>query len=275
VLQAWLSSEARTSQTLSSVCWKPGQKQVFAMRTSGQEFTPHGFGTVSRIAVPAQQESTEEQELKSKKQAEDPNIYRLVKEYKCWRLIYQGKEAVLADERAVRLVDYLLKNRPDEPIHGTELEVRVDGAAVVNGEVGGVLQEAAGAKLNAGDNKILKDKLRELRTASEDENLPESERANAAAELQILLSEVAKVRKNGGQAGRVADRVRKALRRFIDDLKAANDSKGNPHAVLRSFAQHLEDCVWRPSVGGRNRVGAIGKPGCFTYVAPQGVVWSG
>ena len=206
---------------------------------------------------------------------EDPNTYRLIKDYKCWRLIYQGKEAVLADERAVVLVDYLLKNPPDEPIHGTELEVRVQGAPVVNGEIGGVIQEATGAKLNAGDNKILKDKLRELKAASKDENIPESERAEAAEELAKTLQAAAKVRKNGGQPARVAERVRKALRRFIDELKVANDSKGNPHPVLRSFADHLEEYVWMPSVGGKHRVGAVGKPGCFTYVAPQGVVWKG
>ena len=232
-------------------------------------------GGTGAVPAPGKQESIERQELRWKKEEEDPNTYRLIKDYKCWRLIYQGKEAVLADERAVLIVDYLLKNPPDEPIHGTELEVRVEGAPVVNGEIGGVIQEAAGTKLNTGDNKILQDKLRELKAASEDENIPESERAEAAEELAKTLQAAAKVRKNGGQPGRVAERVRKALRRFIAELKVTNDSKGNPHPVLRSFADHLEECVWMPSVGGKHRVGAVGKPGCFTYVAPQGVVWKG
>jgi hypothetical protein len=180
---------------------------------------------------------------------------------------------VLAEERAVALVDYLLKNPPEEPIHGTVLEVQVDGAPVAGGQVGGVVQEAAGAELNSGDNKLLKDKLRELKAASEDEQLPELERAEAAEELQRVLRGVAKVRRNGGQASRVAERVRKALRRFIDELKSAEKRPGEPHPVLRAFGHHLEDCIWVPSVGRKNRVGAIGKPGCFTYSRPDGVVW--
>jgi hypothetical protein len=222
---------------------------------------------------PAKQPALERQKERWEKENEGPGVYRLIKDYKVWRLVYQGEEAVLADERAVALVNYLLKNPPEEPIHGTELEVKVDGAPVAGGQVGGVIQEATGAELNSGDNKLLKDKLRELKAASDDERLPESERAEAAEELQKVLRGVAKVRRNGGQAGRVAERVRKALRRFIDELKAAERRPGEPHSVLRAFGQHMEDCIWVPSVGRKNRAGAVGKPGCFTYLRPEGVVW--
>lgn len=47
-------------------------------------------------AAPAKQESIERQEERWKEEEVDPNTYRLIREYKCWRLIYQGKEAVLA-----------------------------------------------------------------------------------------------------------------------------------------------------------------------------------
>jgi hypothetical protein len=191
-------------------------------------------------APPAKQPALERQKERWEKENEGPGVYRLIKDYKVWRLVYQGEEAVLADERAVALVNYLLKNPPEEPIHGTELEVKVDGAPVGGGQVGGVIQEASGAQLNSGDNKLLKEKLRELKAASDDERLPESERADAAEELQKLLRGVAKVRRNGGQAGRVAERVRKALRRFIDELKVAEMRPGEPHALLRAFGQHLE-----------------------------------
>jgi hypothetical protein len=224
-------------------------------------------------APPVRQPVVERQEKRWEKESKAGNSYRLVKDYKVWRLVFQGEEAALIDERAVCIVDYLLKNPPDEPIHGTELEVKVDGAPVANGEVGGVVQEAAGAKLNNGDNKLLKDKLRELRAKIDDEDVSELERGEAQEELDQLLSAAAKLRSNGGQAGKAAERIRKALRRFIDELKAAERRPGEPHQVLRDFGKHLEDCIWLPSVGGKNRVGAIGKPGCFTYVAPDGVVW--
>ena len=228
-----------------------------------------GGGPVARV----EQSCLERQEARWDEEKEAGDVYRLSKDYKMWRLVYRGEKAVLADERAVELVAYLLRNPPEEPIHATGLEVLVDGAPTDNGAVGGVMQEATGAQLNSGDNKVLKDKLRDLKAAREDERLPESERSEAAEELEKLLKGVAKVRQRGGQAGRAAERVRKALRRFIDELKVAERRRGEPHPILRGFGQHLEECLYLPSVGGKNRVGAVGKPGCFTYLRPNGVVW--
>jgi hypothetical protein len=229
-------------------------------------------GAGAAPAPPAKQPTAELQEERWEKESKAADAYRLTKDYKVWRLVFHGEEVVLADERGIVLVDYLLKNPPDEPMHGSKLEVKVDGVPVVNGQVGGVVQEATGAKLN-GDNKLLRDKLRELKTTIDDENASEVERGAAREELGKLLSAAGKLRNNGGQAGKAAGRVRKALRRFIDELKAAERRPGEPHQVLRNFGKHLEDCIWVPSVGVKNRVGAIGKPGCFTYVPPKGVAW--
>ena len=230
-----------------------------------------GGGVV--IAPPTKQPALERQKERWEEEDEGPEVYRLVKDYKLWRLVYQGKAAVLAEERAVAVVDYLLKNPPDEPIHGALLEVKVDGAPVSNWDVGGVIQEAAGAKLGSGGKTLLMAKLRELRATVENDGLSQLERDEAQEELDELLREAGKLRNNGGQAGKAAERIRKALRRFIDDLKAAEKRLGEPHQVLRGFGQHLDDCIYLPSVGGKNRVGAVGKPGCFTYVPPNGVVW--
>ena len=103
--------------------------------------------------------------------------------------------------------------------------------------------------------------------------LPESERQAARDEISELLKADAKGGKVIGQAGRSADRVRKAVRRFIDDLNAAEIRRGEPNKVLREFGKHLEQHLWLPSMGGAGRRGAAGKPGCFTYTRPVCVTW--
>ena len=127
--------------------------------------------------------------------------------------------------------------------------------------------------MNSGDNTLLKAKLRDLRARIDNEELREEDRDEAQVELDELLRAVGKLRENGGQAGLAAGRVRKALWRLIDDLLSAERRPGEPHQVLRDFGKHLEECIWLPSVGRKNRIGAVGKPGCFTYVAPDGVLW--
>jgi len=251
-----LHAKAIRERTLSPNCLL---RLVYDTGKAGA-LEPHGDG------------KAHESQVARLNQQVNPNEYRLTRDLGWWQLIFQGERAVLREDRAVFLLNFLLKKPPLEPIHGTVLEVEVDGAPVVNGVVGGVVQEASGARL-AGNNELLKKKLRELKAESEDETLPESERTSAEEEYHALVKSAGTLRKDGSQAGRVTERIRKALRRLIDELKVANDSQGNPHAVLRPFAQHLEECVYLPSVGGKNRVGAIGKPGCFTYVRPQGVIW--
>ena len=48
---------------------------------------------------------------------------------------------------------------------------------------------------------------------------------------------------------------------------------GKPSLILRAFGKHLEDHLWLPSVGEKNRLGATGKAGCFTYDPPKDVRW--
>jgi hypothetical protein len=222
--------------------------------------------------------SHEAQEARWEKEQEGPRIYRLTKNYKVWRLVYQGKEAILADERAVALTEYLLKNPPDEPIHASKLEALVDGAATLDSalgagaEVGGVLQEASGKKLSGGLGPILTAKLKELRATKEDTGTPEEEREAAAAEISRLLKENVRGGRVRGGAERANDRVRKAIRGLIDGLKVAEASEAKPHATLREFGEHLEEYLWKPSKG-KNGRGALGKPGCFTYTPPPGVIW--
>jgi hypothetical protein len=209
--------------------------------------------------------------------ADGPNCYRLRRSLKNWRLVFKGGDEVLPDERGVALIEYLLKNPPDEPIHATVLESKVVGVTTDTGipgaDIGGIVQEGTGKKLNSGENTILKQKLTELKEAMDDKLSPESERNKARDEFEELVHEASHGPKMPDAAGRVADRVRKAMRRLIDDLKDAKLRPGVPNTVLREFGEHLEKHVWLPSMGARGRIGAAGKAGCFTYVRPPGVKW--
>ena len=48
---------------------------------------------------------------------------------------------------------------------------------------------------------------------------------------------------------------------------------GKPSLILRAFGKHLEDHLCLPSVGVKNRLGAMGKTGCYTYEPPNCVRW--
>jgi hypothetical protein len=119
----------------------------------------------------------------------------------------------------------------------------------------------------------LRQELAELKAAMDDETLPQDERDAAEEKWQELLHAHSKGGKVGGQAGRAADRVRKAIKAKIDEWRGLERTKGKPNQVLQAFSKHLEQCLWLPSMGGRGRAGAYGRPGCFTYVPPEGVVW--
>jgi hypothetical protein len=119
----------------------------------------------------------------------------------------------------------------------------------------------------------LRQELAELKAAMGDETLPQDERDDAEEEWQGLVRAHSKGGKSSGQAGRAADRVRKAIKAKIDEWRGLERAKGKPNRVLQAFSKHLEQCLWLPSMGGRGRAGAYGRAGCFTYVPPEGVVW--
>jgi 7-cyano-7-deazaguanine synthase in queuosine biosynthesis len=214
------------------------------------------------------------QETRWEDEEEKPTAYRLVKHMGYWDLVFAGRRAVVPEQRGLLFVNYLVKNPPDEPIHATKLQVLVDGAPVRDGEVGGVIDEASGRKLD-GEDTIAKAKAKEYKAAVDDDSLSEEERVQAQKDLEELGRELLRRRRRGGQAGASVDAVRKAVWRFISDLKETKDANGRPHAVLVALADHLEKQIWIPSMGDKAR-GLRGiKRGCFTYVPPQGVVWKG
>jgi len=194
----------------------------------------------------------------------------------------------VADERAVELVDYLLKHPPDEAIHASELESLVDGGSVIDGvaaiepegwrggeisDVATTVLEGAGRALMGNTGTLLKRELAEQRSIRDDATLPEAEREAASQRIQELLKAHQRGGKMAGNATRSVDRVRKAIKTFIRELKNAQLRRGEPNVVLRAFGEHLEEYLWKASMGGRGRAGAAGRPGCFTYEPPAGVVW--
>lgn len=216
-------------------------------------------------------------------------LYFIRKELGVWRIRVDGKETVAQDCRAMELVAWLLTNPPDEPIHASVLEQNVDGAPVMDRapaidygkdgmsprrDVGGEMVEASGRKLK-GQIALpeLKRKIAELTKDRDDESLSVVEREEAEQELTELLGHYDRGGKVSGQAELSAERVRKAIKNLINELKAAKRQQGLTNVALCTFGEHLEQHLWLPSVGGPNRAGASGKAGCFTYEPPAGVRW--
>lgn len=252
-----------------------------------------GGGVVSPVG---NQPALQRQQERWESETEGEDVYRLSKGIGWWTLVFQGKQDVIADDRGMNLINYLLKNPPDEPIHALELELRVDGvpdssnavamdSAADNGELGrayhddingGMIKEGAGkALMGTVTLPEMKQLVSELKRNMEDNSLPELERDAARKEWQELLSAYAKGGKMGGQAGRAVDRVRKAIKAKIGTLKKPAGSKGSTSDASRAFAAHLETYLWLPSMGARGRTGASGRAGCFTYEPPNGVKWKG
>jgi len=215
-------------------------------------------------------------------------VYRLWRGHRGWNLVLRGEREVLGDDRGAELVEYLLKNPPPEAIHASVLEDRVDGSPVIggfggiepeggggvfDGAVGGVIQEGAGRRLLGGSGALLRKKVAELHAEIGDVTLPASEREAAQEELDELVRSAGRGGKMIGGAGRSVERVRKAIWRLITELKTAEVSRGKPNTVLRAFGEHLERYLWLPSMGAKGRAGASGRPGCFIYEPPTGVVW--
>ena len=215
--------------------------------------------------------------------------YYLRKGLGVWTVGLEGLETVIIDSRAMQLVTWLLLHPPAEPIHASVLENFVDGSPLAAGAsaidndsasgippsaLGGTIEEAAGNKLKGTFTlPELKQKLADLKKDANDTTLPQHEREQARAEYEELMAAYARGGRVSGQAEKSAERVRKALRTFINELLEANDAQGQPHAALRAFGQHLEQYLWRPSMGGKNRIGASGNPGCFTYEPPKDIHW--
>jgi hypothetical protein len=121
-------------------------------------------------------------------------------------------------------------------------------------------------------------KQQELEAVLDDDDATEPEKAEALAELeQIYEFQKTHALRSRGNAEKLVRAVRAAITRFHKHLAAATDGKGQPHPVLRPFADHLTRHLITPSARYNGRMGArtrAGIAGRFTYEPPPGVRWS-
>ncbi len=187
-----------------------------------------------------------------------------------WKVVFDGKEAELKDEKGLHYVAYLLKNPPMSPIHGVELAALLGSRAAI--------QELSLRREDATALLEIQREAKELAAVREDPEASDMEKDEARQRLQ----ELAELRAQGAKhpesnAERTVRAVRKAIQRLHRRLATAKDRHGKPHPVLRPFALHLEKHLLNPSARfaghGSARVKA-GVAGCFTYEPPPGVSWS-
>ena len=189
-----------------------------------------------------------------------------------WRLVFEGNETVLWDEKAVQCVAVLLLDPPVEPIHGTELAHRAFGDAVI--------EDQRNLGMDDGERALkMAAARRRCQAVIEDDGASEVERQEARAELEDIEDWARKhMRGTEGGEQRQVRAIRQLIRRLLERLGAARNEHGEPDKVLRAFGEHLERYLLLPSGRGRHgRKAAVRSrlAGRFTYEPPQGVKWSG
>src|SRR5262249_25318133 len=190
-------------------------------------------------------------------------------------------------------VEYLLAQASAQPIHGLALALeikalcgRANGSSEVADPILGrfmpVAPNAILQQRNLGldDAEALRNlhrKQQELEALLEDEDQIEPVKEEVQRELEAIYHfqkhNASRIRTSAEKA---ADAVGKAIKRLYRHLAGAVDAQGNPHAVLRSFAEHLKEYLLLPSgrcgeLSGVRTSQNLG--GCFVYRPPEGVVW--
>ena len=207
-------------------------------------------------------------------QAESRNSdrrYVLRRGLRGWRLVFDGRETVLPDEKGVAYAAVLLFDPPAEPMHGTELAQRAFRDAVVDGQRNLAMDDQDTVRSMA-------QARRKCHAVIDDTGASEAERDEAQAELEEINGWARKhMRGTEGNEQRQVRAIRQAIRRLLAGLQRARDAHGEPDQVLRAFGEHLDRYLWRPSGrGGRGRGSRVraGLAGRFTYEPPDGVRWN-
>jgi hypothetical protein len=208
-----------------------------------------------------------------------------------WDLTFNYRDTYLANLKGVTYIRYLLYH-PDDSIHGLELGAKTSQFLtsqsgteyMVNPETGlkvpvnrdSVIQERS-LHLDTDISPVLGKKLRELKAIMEDEGANDAERREAEEEYHEIWSSLSEG--NLPETAELAARaIRKAIARFYDQLARSVDARGEPHPVLRQFAEHLDQYLILPSSRlyvRRGQRGERGYPGGrFIYQPPPGVTWT-
>ena len=211
-----------------------------------------------------------------------------------WTLVFDGQQAAIKHEKGVLYVAWLLTHPPPQGIHAIDLAAQVP--AIYRRQLGitSAVDEATGKTVAfaatampqershaADDLKIaqrIRQKEKEWEAVLDTDSASEPEKAEALRKLEELAEfQRTHAMSSKGNADKLVRAVRLAITRFHSHLAAATDSHGQPHPVLRAFAEHLAKHLITPSarfngrMGSRTRAGVAGR---FTYEPPEGVMWS-
>lgn len=188
---------------------------------------------------------------------------------------------------------WLLANPPKEPIHAIDLAAQVPDiyrqqlgiASAVDETTAKTVPLAATARPRERSHSLddleaarrLHKKQQELEAVLDDDDATEPEKAEALAELEAVYEFQKKhAMRSRGNAEKRVRAVRTPITRFHKHLTAVTGGNGQPHPVLRPFADHLAKPLITPSARFNGRMGARARvAGRFTYEPPPGLEWSG
>jgi hypothetical protein len=211
-----------------------------------------------------------------------------------WQLTFEGQFAIIKHERGLLFVAYLLLNPPDHPLHATDLVARIPGlyrrhlglTEIVDPATGLPIQLESGAHLQQAslrhdDAELTRALLKEekkLYAILDDPEEVEPVKAEALRRLEELAAfQKQHSRRTLNSAQQLVRTIRQSISRLYLHLAAATDRQGNPHPVIRPFAEHMNNYILIPSA----RFASSGSPhartglaGCFTYEPPRGVTWT-
>jgi len=209
--------------------------------------------------------------------------FALRKHYHCWELIFGGQLALLQDESAVYYISRLATH-PHQPINGYDLYAHFNPADPQNAGSTEQNSSSLSPAVPAGSPRLqegnpskgvnvpheaairqLLCEIAELEAATESDSVCALEKQEAEAELREKRKVLAVLTARSKDAAHQAVRaVRLAINRLYKDLRFANDEHGNPHPVLRPFAEHLLRHLILPSRA---------LPAQLIYQPPPGVLW--
>jgi hypothetical protein len=196
-----------------------------------------------------------------------------------WDLTFAGQHAILKHEQGLAYVAYLLLNPPKEPIHGLALALKIralrDGRPADSYDI---RQERALALDDAEAARSLFHKQQELEKILDDEDQTDPVKQEVLRDLVAIYEFQKKnISRTTSVAQRASDAVGKAIKRFQQRLAKAVDPSGNPHPVLRPFADHIKKHILVPSGRGSGHGGTRPPQGCggfFTCQPERGVTWT-
>jgi hypothetical protein len=268
---------------------------IDASVTLSAEGSLHALRTSANLFANFTPQPSAEQSLRTIPPPSKPSPrYALRKGLGVWKLIFDGQEADLKQERGTFYVAYLLTNPPEHPIHALDLAAKIPelyrkhlglteitdpktgkGTAV---ESHARIQERSLSLDDAQTTRAILRKEKELEAILDDENESEPVKAEALRELEAIAEfQRQHSRRTQDSAQRAVRAVRQAIIRFHQRLLMTLDRNGNPHPVLRPFAAHLEKHLLIPSARYCGPVGTRARgplAGCFTYDPPPGVTWA-